>query len=59
MKQRWRELLEIFTGLLAELTDQAAYQRHLAAHGAVHSPQAWRTFQDQQWQARARRPKCC
>lgn len=59
LRIRWRALVEIARGILAELSDQAAYQRHLAAHGAADSPAAWREFQDEQWQARARRPKCC
>jgi len=59
MKARWHELVRIFRGILAELSDQTAYQRHLAAHGVTHSPEAWRQFQDEHENARARRPKCC
>ena len=59
MKQVWCEFISILRGILAELSDQTAYQRHLAAHGATHSPEAWRQVQDEHWQARARRPKCC
>jgi hypothetical protein len=59
MSVRWRTLVNIIKGILAELTDQTAYQRHLEAHGTVHSAEAWRRFQDEHGQARARRPKCC
>ena len=59
MRELWRGLFEIARGILAELSDQSAYQRHLAAHGVEHSAEAWRAFQDQHGQALARRPKCC
>jgi hypothetical protein len=59
LKRLWRAAAGIARGILAELSDQSAYQRHLAAHGVSHSAQAWRQFQDEQWQERARRPRCC
>ena len=59
MKARWKELVHIVKGILEELADQRAYQRHLATHGTVHSPEAWRHFQDEHAQTVARRPKCC
>lgn len=52
-------LLEILRGILAELSDQNAYQRYLAAHGEIASPAAWRRFQDHHWQAKSRRGRCC
>ena len=55
MKTFW----EILKGLVRELTDQNAYQRHLAAHGVPHSPEEWRRFCDHKWEAGAKRPKCC
>ena len=45
--------------LLRELSDETAYQRHLTAHGATHSPEEWRRFCDEHWNATARRPRCC
>lgn len=59
MKALLTELLGIMRGLVNELTDQSAYQRHLQAHGAVHSPAEWRRFQDECWTAKARRGRCC
>jgi len=59
MRPGWRSFIQIVKGILAELSDQTAYERHLAAHGAAHSPEAWRQFQDEHEQARSRRPKCC
>jgi hypothetical protein len=54
-----RAVAQIISGVVAELSDQNAYQRHLAAHGTVHSPQEWRRFQDEHAAAGSRRPKCC
>ena len=39
-------LLEILKGIVAELSDQNAYQRYLTAHGESDCPAAWRRFQD-------------
>jgi hypothetical protein len=52
-------MLRIVSGVLDELSDQNAYRRHLTAHGAVHSPEQWRLFQDERADAQARRPRCC
>ena len=45
--------------LMNELSDQTAYQRHLAVHGAAHSPAEWRKFCDDHWQKQSRRGRCC
>jgi len=54
-----KAVAQIISGVVAELSDQNAYQRHLVAHGTVHSPQEWRRFQDEHSAASSRRPKCC
>jgi hypothetical protein len=54
-----RKLVRILSGVVAELSDQNAYRRYLAAHGVSHSPGQWRRFQDEHGQATARRPRCC
>jgi hypothetical protein len=59
MSAFFRALARIVSGVVAELSDQNAYHRHLAAHGAVHSPDEWRRFQDENSAAQSRRPKCC
>jgi hypothetical protein len=59
MSAFFRAVVRIVSGLVAELSDQNAYRRHLVAHGAVHSPQEWRRFQDEHAAATARRPRCC
>jgi len=55
----FRAAARVFSGILAELSDQNAYRRHLQAHGMVHSPDEWRRFQDQHAAANSRRAKCC
>ncbi|MFB3828332.1 MAG: hypothetical protein ACE15B_16305 [Bryobacteraceae bacterium] len=52
-------LLRILIGILRELADENAYQRHLAAHGREHSGQEWRRFSEERLNARFTRPKCC
>jgi hypothetical protein len=59
MRTFFRAVLDTLTGILAELSDQNAYRRHLAAHHAVDSPEEWRRFQDEHAAAHARRPRCC
>jgi hypothetical protein len=54
-----RRFFKILTGLLKELADENAYQRHLAAHGAVHSPEEWRRFSEHRLKAKYMRAKCC
>ncbi len=51
--------LAMVMALLRELSDESRYQRHLEAHGATHSPQEWRRFCDEHWNATAKRPRCC
>ncbi len=49
----------LLRGLLKELSDEAAYQRHLSAHGRVHSAAEWRRFSSQRQNAKFLRPRCC
>ena len=49
----------LLLALLRELADENAYRRHLAACGAVASPEEWRRFSDARLAARFGRPKCC
>jgi hypothetical protein len=57
--RRLRELARILTGILKELSDESAYQRHLAAHGRAHSRAEWRRFLEERLAAKYIRPKCC
>ncbi len=54
-----REFRRILMGLLRELADENAYQRHLAAHGREHTAEEWRRFSEQRLTAKFIRPKCC
>ena len=54
-----RRFLSLVIGLLRELSDESAYQRHLAAHGALHSAEEWRSFQNARLRAKYFRAKCC
>ncbi len=59
MKQVVGRLVRIITGLLRELSDQSAYERHLAAHGLPPSADEWRRFADKRLSAKFVNPKCC
>jgi hypothetical protein len=50
---------KIVMGILRELSDQTAYQRHLDMHGRVHSGNEWRHFLKHRLEAKYTRPKCC
>ena len=54
-----RKFSKIVVGLLRELSDENAYQRHLRAHGRVHSQGEWRRFSEERLRAKYMRPKCC
>ena len=56
---RVRKFGRLVLGLLRELADENAYQRHLAVHGRVHSPAEWRRFSEARLNERFTRPKCC
>lgn len=59
MKGLWRAIRGNIVGLLREISDQNAYQRHLTAHGVKHSGAEWRRFSDQRFAAKYQRAKCC
>jgi hypothetical protein len=59
MRAFLKAVAQIISGIVAEISDQNAYQRHLASHGAVHSPDEWRRFQDEHSAANSRRARCC
>jgi hypothetical protein len=59
MKQKCVAVWRIVTGLLRELADERAYERHLRAHGQTHSPEAWRAFCERRLRAKYLRAKCC
>lgn len=54
-----RSFGRLLLALARELADENAYQRHLAAHGRVHSPEEWRHFCEHHLRAKYMRAKCC
>lgn len=50
---------KIVRGLLWELSDQSAYQRHLAYHGVPHSREEWQRFSDAKLRQKYQNGKCC
>jgi hypothetical protein len=54
-----RKLWRIVTGLLRELADEGAYERHLEAHGLRHSAEEWRRFSEHRMKAKYMQAKCC
>jgi hypothetical protein len=54
-----RELLGLVVAVLREIFDEAAYQRFLDRTRLQSSPNAYAVFQQENEQARSRRPRCC
>lgn len=57
--KRIQAAARLLLGLLRELSDQNAYQRHLAAQGRSPSPEEWRRFSDARLRAKYGRVRCC
>lgn len=57
--RRLRSLGRTVLGLLRELADERAYERHLAAQGCPHSGEEWRRFLEERLREKYTRPKCC
>jgi hypothetical protein len=53
------QLLTFVRGLAKELSDEAAYQRHLARVAQPHSAKEWRKFSDARFRRKYRQGKCC
>jgi hypothetical protein len=56
---RLRTFASLLLALLRELSDENAYERHLAALGREHSREEWQKFSDQRLRAKFFRAKCC
>jgi hypothetical protein len=57
--KRLRTFARIIAGLLRELSDESAYERHLAAHAREHSGEEWRRFSEERLRMKYSKPKCC
>ena len=56
---KMRSFLHVLMGILREIGDENAYERHLRAHGRAHSGEEWRRFSEERLQAKYQRAKCC
>ncbi len=59
MKEAAIKLGKTLLAVLREISDENAYQRHLAAHGRSHSGEEWRHFCEHRLRAKYARAKCC
>lgn len=59
MRAAARRLGRLLLAVLREISDENAYQRHLAAHGRPHSGAEWRHFCEHRLRAKYARAKCC
>ena len=56
---RIRAVCSILLGILREIGDETAYQRHLEMHGRQHSGQEYRRFAECRLRQKYQRAKCC
>jgi len=49
----------LLRSLLRELSDEAAYARHLQSTGRLHSAAEWRAFVDGRYRRKYANAKCC
>jgi hypothetical protein len=54
-----RQFWQVVVGILREIADEGAYDRHLRAHARQHSPEEWRRFSDERGRRKFQRAKCC
>jgi len=56
---RIRTFWAIVVGILREIGDESAYQRHLDRHGRAHSGPEYRRFAECRLRQKYQRAKCC
>ncbi len=54
-----KKLLSFLRSLARELSDESAYERHLAWHQRVHSRKEWQVFCDARLRRKYQNGKCC
>jgi hypothetical protein len=54
-----RRFVRLVWAVLKELSDERAYERHLAREGRTHSPEEWRKFSECRFHHKYRRARCC
>ena len=56
---RIKSIWSILVGILREISDESAYQRHLDRHGSKHSGQEYRKFAECRLRQKYQQAKCC
>lgn len=56
---RMKAFCAILLGILREIGDETAYDRHLASHGRAHSAEEYRRFAECRLRLKYQRAKCC
>lgn len=54
-----KQLFRILYGILREISDETAYERHLSAHQRPHSGEEWRRFSEERLRQKYVRARCC
>ena len=54
-----KKLFALLQVLLRELSDEAAYSRHLRAAGCQHSAAEWKRFTEVRYRQKFQNAKCC
>jgi predicted secreted acid phosphatase len=54
-----KKLFRILYGILREISDESAYQRHLVTHQRPHSGEEWRRFSEERLRQKYARARCC
>lgn len=57
--RRLQEFLRFVASLARELSDESAYERHLARCSREHSGEEWRKFFDAKLKRKYQQGKCC
>lgn len=56
---RLKTFWSIVVGILREISDESAYQRHLDRHGREHTGQEYRRFAECRLRQKYQRARCC
>jgi hypothetical protein len=56
---RFMAFFRIVRGILREISDETAYERHLAIHKRAPSGDEWRRFSEERLKQKYQRARCC
>ena len=54
-----KRLLSLIWSFIRELSDEAAYARHLSSTGRSASAEEWKQFADRRYRRKYQNTKCC